>query len=228
MSTWIKSIHCWKVIKSNRRLSALPFRQTNGAHVYQSVTRTFSSKSSSIPSPLVPSVNYFDLDPKSNQLEFGDLQIIASQKRSPIEYSKVSELGTSEGPAVGSHIWIRGRISSVRGKGNACFIVLRSNAFYTIQACHFKDKSNPEISKALIKYMSTLPLESIVDIYGEVTTADVKACSQNNVELQIKKIFTVSRAPAILPFLLEDASRSQIEIDNSQNTERPYAAVLQV
>jgi hypothetical protein len=31
-----------------------------------------------------------------------------------------------------------------------------------------------------------------------------------------------------LPFLLEDASRSQAEIDASQETERPFASVLQV
>lgn len=42
------------------------------------------------------------------------------------------------------------------------------------------------------------------------------------------QIYTVSRAPATLPFLLEDASRSQIEIDLSQETDRPFASVLQV
>jgi hypothetical protein len=31
-----------------------------------------------------------------------------------------------------------------------------------------------------------------------------------------------------LPFLLEDASRSQADIDASQETERPFASVLQV
>ena len=38
----------------------------------------------------------------------------------------------------------------------------------------------------------------------------------------------VSRAPAVLPFLLEDASRSQTDIDASQATERPLASVPQV
>ena len=44
----------------------------------------------------------------------------------------------------------------------------------------------------------------------------------------LMQIFTVSRAPASLPFLLEDASRSQTEIDLSQETGRPFASVLQV
>jgi aspartyl-tRNA synthetase len=55
----------------------------------------------------------------------------------------------------------------------------------------------------------------------------VKACTQNDVEIQIEKIFTVSRAPVNLPFLLEDASRSQADIDISQGTERPYPSVSQ-
>lgn len=191
-------------------------------------TRLFSSQNPASSAPVIPSVNYFSIDPNSNSLQFGDLELIASQQKSPIEYTDVSKLGTSEGPAVGTKVWIRGRVNSVRAKGNVCFLVLRSKAFYTIQACHFKDKQSPEESKSLIKYVSALSAESIVDIYGEITAADVKACSQNNVEIQIKKIFTVSRAPSVLPFLLEDAGRSQKEIDESQSTDRPYSGVNQV
>eukprot|EP00599_Poterioochromonas_sp_BG-1_P006568 CAMPEP_0173151482 /NCGR_PEP_ID=MMETSP1105-20130129/11606_1 /TAXON_ID=2985 /ORGANISM="Ochromonas sp., Strain BG-1" /LENGTH=526 /DNA_ID=CAMNT_0014066865 /DNA_START=234 /DNA_END=1814 /DNA_ORIENTATION=+ len=190
-------------------------------------TRLFSSQNPASSAPAIPSVNYFSIDPQSNALQFGDLELIASQQKSPIEYTDVSKLGTSEGPAIGTKVWIRGRVNSVRAKGNVCFLVLRSKAFYTIQACHFKDKQSPEESKALIKYVSALSAESIVDIYGEITAADVKACSQNNVEIQIKKIFTVSRAPSVLPFLLEDAGRSQKEIDESQSTDRPYSGVNQ-
>lgn len=108
----------------------------------------------------------------------------------------------------------------ITGKGNACFIVIRSEGFNTVQACHFKDKEQSELSKQLIKFVvGSLPLESIVDIYGTVVPADVKSCSQNNIEIQIRKIFIVSKAPVILPFLLEDAGRSQDEIDKSQSSE---------
>jgi aspartyl-tRNA synthetase len=80
----------------------------------------------------------------------------------------------------------------------------------------------------MIKFVSNLTLESIVDIQGVLAPADVKSCSQKNVELQIKKIFTVSRAPATLPFLMEDAARSEKDIDDSHGTDRPYAGVAQV
>lgn len=176
-----------------------------------------------------PSKDYFSIHDDDNQIEFGEYSVIASQKQSTRKFADVKLLGTnaSEAPKVGDTVWLRGRVSSVRAKGNACFIVIRSGSFYTVQGCHFKDKSNPEESKKMIKFVNSIALESIVDIMGTVAEADVKSCSQNNVEIQIKKIFTVSRAPVSLPFLLEDASRSQAEIDASQSTERPFAGVEQ-
>ena len=172
-------------------------------------------------------IDYFKVDSNNGKIEFGDYQIIASQQQSGRVYVDAKLLGTDKGPKVGETVWLRGRVSNIRAKGNACFIILRSGSFYTIQACHFKDKEYPEESKGLIKYAAGLALESIVDIMGTVTAADVKSCSQNNVEIQIQKLFTVSRAPVLLPFLLEDASRSQAEIDASQNDERPFAGVSQ-
>jgi aspartyl/asparaginyl-tRNA synthetase len=47
------------------------------------------------------------------------------------------------------------------------------------------------------------------------------------VEVIMQKVFVVSRAPAVLPFLLDDASRSEAEIEESQTTERPFARVTQ-
>lgn len=75
--------------------------------------------------------------------------------------------------------------------------------------------------------MGGLTGESIVDVLGVVASADVKSCSQSNVEIQIKKVFAVSRAPALLPFLQEDAAHSQEEIDASQGSERPLSGVSQ-
>ena len=75
----------------------------------------------------------------NDKLEFGDYGLIASQRESSTHnYIDVEDLGTSKGPAVGDMVWIRGRVSSVRAKGNACFLVLRSKAMYSVQALHFK------------------------------------------------------------------------------------------
>jgi aspartyl-tRNA synthetase len=172
-------------------------------------------------------VDYFKVNDLNDKYEFGTYNTIASQQQIDRKYVNVEDLGTESGPKVGEKVWVRGRISSVRAKGNACFIVLRSKGLYTVQGLHFKDKENVEDSKKLIKYAGSIACESIVDLYGTLSSAEVKSCSQGNVEIQIQKIFVVSNAPVQLPFLLEDAARSQEEIDNSQNSERPFAGVSQ-
>jgi lysyl-tRNA synthetase class II len=177
-------------------------------------------------------VDYFSIQSNS-QLEYGEYKTIVAS----IDPSKLSRafvdvqaidksIISADKP---TYVWVRGRVNSVRAKGNACFLVLRSKAFNTIQCVHFKDKESPDQSKALIKYVGNeIPLESIVDIYGVVVPADVKSCSQNDVEIQIKKVFLVSKAPVVLPFSLDDAGRSQEEIEKSQATEKPFANIPQV
>jgi aspartyl-tRNA synthetase len=176
----------------------------------------------------VPQVDFLSIQNNDQHIQFGDYGLIASQ--SPVErvYAETKLIGKPGGPAAGETVWIRGRIASVRAKGNACFLVIRAGSFYTIQACHFKDKAETEQSKALLKFVAGLTLESIVDIQGVVATADVKSCSQKNVEIQIRKIFAVSRAPASLPFLLEDAARSEEEIEATAHSDRPLVGVTQV
>jgi aspartyl-tRNA synthetase len=156
----------------------------------------------------IDSINYYDSSSFENKIEHGDYTLIASNtERSGKKFVDTKLLGTDNGPKEGESIWLRGRISSIRAKGNACFMVLRSGSFYTVQACHFKSKEDPDASKALIKFAAGIAMESVVDIYGTMVAANVLSCSQSNVEIQIKKLFVVSRAPTVLPFLLEDASR---------------------
>jgi len=210
-------------------------------------TPTPAAAAPAVPTVAAPVINYFGLSPDdSSSIAFGDYTSIASQAHSGRVFVDVKTLGTPEGPKEGQVVWLRGRVNTVRAKGNTCFVVVRSGSFYTLQACHFKEKlatggaggggggeteaeaeARVEQSKGLLKFAASLPLESIVDIQGVVAAADVKACSQNNVEIQIKKIFVVSRAPVVLPFLLEDAARSQADIDASQDTPRPFAGVTQ-
>lgn len=170
-----------------------------------------------------PSINNEDC------IAFGEYESISSQSEIVRPYSAVKSLGAPASKvAVGEGVWIRGRVAAIRQKGKSCFLVIRSDSFYTIQACHFVDKEHKEASQELLKFLSTLNLESIVDIYGSLQSASVKSCSQDNVEIHLKKIYVVSKAPPVLPFLLEDAARPNDIIEASQNTPRPFAAVAQV
>ena len=138
-------------------------------------------------------VDFYALNSADQSVGFGDFSLMASQGETGRKYVDVETLGKEGGPKDGDVVWIRGRVSSVRAKGNACFMVVRSGVFNTVQACHFKDKENPDESKKMIKYAGGLALESIVDIMGVVVAADVKSCSISNVELQIKRIYAVKQ-----------------------------------
>ncbi len=136
-------------------------------------------------------------------------------------------LGTLSAADAGKVVWVRGRVANIRAKGNSCFIVLRQGPFDTMQACYFKDKADPENSKALLKFMGSITSESVVDIQGTLAPAQVKSCSVNDVELAIHKVYVVSAAEPILPFQLEDAGRPEAEVEASQTTERPFPRIGQ-
>mmetsp|Transcript_19859 Transcript_19859/g.28397 ORF Transcript_19859/g.28397 Transcript_19859/m.28397 type:complete len:584 (-) Transcript_19859:2172-3923(-) len=179
-------------------------------------------------------IDYYSGVSSDGTIQFGDYSLIASQTHSDRSFHNIAELSQqpSEGsnsPKLGDAVWIRGRVTSVRAKGNVCFAVIRSGTFpfHTVQVCHFKDKTQPDESKKLIKFVGNLALESIVDIFGVLSAADVKSCTQSDVEVVIQKVLVVSRAPVQLPFLLEDAARSQLDIDRSQDSDRPFAGVSQ-
>lgn len=136
------------------------------------------------------SADYYQLDPSNTKIAFGDFSLMASQCETGRQFTEVDRIGQTGGAQIGDIVWIRGRVSSVRAKGNALFLVIRTGSFHTVQACHFKDKSDPEESKKMMKYASNLSLESIVDIMGTIAVADVKSCSMSTVELHIQKVPT--------------------------------------
>ena len=166
----------------------------------------------------IDAVTFLSVDDAPTQ-KVGDFTTVMSRSRTGRNFVNVKDLPSME---PGTKVWLRGRLSSIRVKGGSCFLVLRQDSFDTVQALFFKDKEDPEGSKQMLKYLKTLTVESVVDIEGTLTEADVKSCSVQNLELNIERIHTVSKAAAMLPFLVEDAARSEQEIEDSQDTERPF------
>lgn len=165
-------------------------------------------------------VDYRSVDDQANYPAMGDLVRVMSRTRTGRDFGRVADLGTDH--VAGDRVWLRGRLHSIRVKGGSCFLVLRQDSFHTVQACYFKDKERPEESQKMIKYLKSLTVESIIDLQGTLVDADVKSCSIQNVEVQIERIHAVTKADAILPFLVEDAARSEAEVEASQETERPF------
>ncbi|CAG5109397.1 Protein of unknown function, partial [Cotesia congregata] len=66
-------------------------------------------------------------------------------------------------------------------------------------------------SKQMIKFISGITKESIIDLEATIKTVPTKvtSCSQQDVECSIQKIFVVSAAKSQLPILVEDAARPE-------------------
>lgn len=157
----------------------------------------------------------------------GDFDVIRSAPASlPRAFVPVHACGTSGGPELGSKVWIRARVATVRVKGKTSFIVLRGSSLHTIQAVKFKSKEDPDSATAIAKFLKSVTLESIVDVLGTLVEANVGGCTQSNVELQMERIYRVSSAAQPLPFLMADAQRSENDIQASLETDRPYVRVL--
>lgn len=173
-------------------------------------SQRFSSTSSDTGDSGAASADYYQLDPSNSKISFGDFSLMASQGETGRQFTDVGRIGQTGGAGIGDIVWIRGRVSSVRAKGNALFLVIRTGSFHTVQACHFKDKSDPEESKKMMKYASNLPLESIVDIMGTVASADVKSCSLSTVELHIQKVPTHKLLDKLCRYIRLSSSMSSV------------------
>eukprot|EP00586_Coscinodiscus_wailesii_P014517 CAMPEP_0172520912 /NCGR_PEP_ID=MMETSP1066-20121228/292269_1 /TAXON_ID=671091 /ORGANISM="Coscinodiscus wailesii, Strain CCMP2513" /LENGTH=611 /DNA_ID=CAMNT_0013303731 /DNA_START=221 /DNA_END=2056 /DNA_ORIENTATION=- len=171
----------------------------------------------------INSVTYLSAASQDSYEKVGDYTTISSASRSGRVFSSISFLEKSDRPhAPGDKLWIRARLASIRVKGGSCFLVLRQNSFHTLQALFFKNKDDATGSKKMIQYLKSLTVESVIDVYGELAAADVKSCSVNDLEMVMERVHCVSRADAMLPFLVEDLARSEREVEESQGSERPF------
>ncbi|CAH1441364.1 unnamed protein product [Lactuca virosa] len=111
-------------------------------------------------------------------------------------------------------VLIRGRAQAIRAVGKKmAFFTVREKG-YTVQCVL---TVAPDIASAqMVKYATAISKESFVDIEGVVTVPPeaIKGASQQ-VEVQVRKIHCVNRAAAILPINVEDAARSEVEIEKA-------------
>lgn len=145
-------------------------------------------------------------------MSFGSYGILDSKgdlKRELTEIHKLNESFT------GQSFWIRGRIHTSRAKGKQLFLVIRQQ-IYTIQCFAFLGKN--DVTKEMMKYISQTPCESIVDVKGRVKSvpAPIEACTQKNCELDIEEFYIVSQSEAVLPLQIEDALRSEAEVQSEE------------
>ena len=133
---------------------------------------------------------------------------ISNEKISALPFTRLRDIQGHKGDDL---IRIRGRVHSLRVKGNLAFIVLRQD-IDTLQAIAVKSE---EISKETLKMIKGISNESIVDVCGTLqrTEKEVKMCTVKDVELQVKGISLVSMANSVLPFQIDDSMR---KIDSNE------------
>jgi aspartyl-tRNA synthetase len=135
---------------------------------------------------------------------------------------------------------LRGRVHNVRGKGKSAFLVLRQQTA-TVQVTFFGDilfiirvrnwtddvfclsltVDDVNVSKGMVKWVSNLTKESVVDIQGVIMAPEsgkVESCTQQDVELVAQSIYCVSRSVPRLPFEIDDASRPETDFDKEDCT----------
>jgi len=135
---------------------------------------------------------------------FGDAPLVQSQEMTERVWTKVENLTPS---FAGQQVLVRGHLQTSRSVGKGVFVLVRSS-LYTVQGVAFETKDGT-ISPAMIKYISNLPIESVVDMKGTVKVPDqpVAAATQKMVEIQINSFHCVCKTKHALPFLMEDACR---------------------
>eukprot|EP00871_Galdieria_phlegrea_P003714 jgi/Galph1/4343/GphlegSOOS_G3011.1 len=156
---------------------------------------------------LVSKVDYLSIEDEPTQ-NYGEYRLIQSQvdeKGSGRQFIPLWSLDSSQ---IGRDLWIRARVHTIRPKGRSCFLVLRQLQ-YTVQALVGESE---KVSRAMVKWIAKEVVEEcLVDIYGTVVAADVKSCSQNDVEVHLSKLYIVSKVKSRLPIRVEDAGRPEWE-----------------
>lgn len=144
---------------------------------------------------------------------YGKLPMNQSTEASGAKYSLIKDFSAAMD---GETVTIRARVHNSRASGaKMCFLVFRDEVD-TVQALVLANKDT--VSQKMVKWAIQLNLESIAVVEGVVkkTPEPVKSCSIQDAELHVTKILIESEAPAQTPFLVEDASRSEQMIKESE------------
>eukprot|EP00947_MAST-08B_sp_MAST-8B-sp1_P002162 g2162.t1 len=148
---------------------------------------------------------------KGNADVYGDTPVIQSQKLTDRVWTRIDTLEPS---MAGRKIWLRGSMHKSRVQGKGCFFVLRQ-AVSTVQATLFQSDAVP---KEMVKYGGTITKESIVQLEATVkeAPAPITATTQKLVELEVHKLFNISKAAPELPFQLDDAAQPYVDEEDME------------
>ncbi|CAH8274736.1 unnamed protein product [Arabidopsis lyrata] len=128
---------------------------------------------------------------------------------------------------VESEVLIRGRVHINRPTSSKLgFLILRESGS-TVQ-CVVRQSEKTKVGANMVKYSEQLSRESFVDVIGVVVLPkEPLTGTTQQVEIQVRKVYCINKALAKLPLSVEDAARSEADIEKSLQTEKPAARVNQ-
>ena len=140
---------------------------------------------------------------------FGPMPLIESRVHTQAKWDDVADV---VGDRDGQEVRIRARIAvSRKASAKLAFIVIRDR-LSTIQCVLSEGKG---LTRDHIKWVTSLPVESIIDLVGVVVkpAEPVNSCSQKDAEVQVTKTFLVSASQPVLPFRVSDAVDQYVPLD---------------
>jgi aspartyl-tRNA synthetase len=169
---------------------------------------------------------------------YGNIPLQDLQSKVEADLKAWTQVGDLTHELKEKEVLIRGRAQTTRAVGkNMAFVVVREKGF-TVQCVV---TARPDVvSKQMVKFAAGLSRESIVDIHGVVSVPSIaiKGTTQQvwfffffvwfflfellmfvncflQVEIQVSKLYCVDKAMPTLPINIEDASRSEKEIEEA-------------
>jgi len=145
-----------------------------------------------------------DSGPDVSEGKYGNQAMNMSREKPATKLSLVSDLTLKLAEKV---VHVRGRLHASRAKGKQCFFVLRQQQS-SVQCLAFVSEA---VSKQMVKFISHISKESIIDVVAMVkkVEAKVESCTQQDVELYVQQVWVVSASDPQLPLQIEDAGRKE-------------------
>ncbi|GMH29692.1 hypothetical protein Nepgr_031535 [Nepenthes gracilis] len=114
----------------------------------------------------------------------------------------------------GEEVLIRGRAQAIRAVSKKmAFVVVRERG-YTVQCV--LSVSPDKVSPQMVKFATSLSRESYVDVDGVVAVpGETLTGTTQQVEILVRKIYCIDRAVPSLPINIEDAARSEADIEKA-------------
>ncbi|XP_052208913.1 aspartate--tRNA ligase 2, cytoplasmic-like [Diospyros lotus] len=144
---------------------------------------------------------------------YGDVPLEDLQSKA-VTGRKWTEIGALAPELKDQAVLIRGRAQTIRAVSKKmAFLVVREKGF-TVQCV--LSVAPDLVSPQMVKFATGLSRESFVDIEGIVSVPkdSIKGATQQ-VEIQARKIYCISKALPALPVNIEDAARSELEIEKA-------------